>query len=75
MVPFVVIVPHELADCPAKRVLAKENHAIQAVVLDRTGEPVGDDGLVPERVARLPGIMVRRIRLLSKTERRPFPDS
>ena len=33
MVPFVVVVPHKLVDCAAKRVLAKEDHAIHACFL------------------------------------------
>ena len=36
MVPFVVVGRHELVDCSAQRVLAKEDHAIQAALLTST---------------------------------------
>lgn len=41
MVSLVMVVFGELIDCSAQRVLTKEDHAIQAVFLDRMHEPLG----------------------------------
>ncbi len=40
MVPFVVAVCRKLIDCSAKRVHAKEDHAIQTGLPDRADEPL-----------------------------------